>query len=98
VNVLKTRGNMYGSFDGIAILSQSIKSLMGLAYENADEPTREALDMIIHKLARVGSNPDGWKLQDNATDIAGYAKLWEQHLNGVEGAVKTKVKYEKVKK
>ena len=95
MEVIEQRKEIYGDFKDIAEISQELKKVMFNAYEQSDEVSREALDMILHKLARIAGSKDGWKVIDNVTDIAGYAKLWKKHLEDLSGSIKTIVTYEK---
>ena len=95
MDTIKQRSEIYGDFKDIARLSQEMKSLMVKAYNPYEEVVCEGLDMIIHKLARIGSNPDGWKNIDNWKDIAGYAKLVADYLENQSGMLKTIVTYER---
>ena len=83
---LNERAQEYGKFKDGANLMQSIKRLL------SDHATRhgqtfhddqwEALEMIVHKIARiVNGNPDK---VDHWVDIAGYATLVADRLQGVE--------------
>jgi hypothetical protein len=75
----------YGAFKDGAALMQGIKRQMAehAAKHNktfADDQW-EALEMIVHKIGRiVNGNPDK---VDHWTDIAGYAKLVADRLEGV---------------
>ena len=79
---LKQRGNNYGSFQKGAYTMQRLKETVRCndGYDKLGLPQREAIDMILHKIGRiVNGNPnhvDSWH------DIAGYAKLIENFLNG----------------
>ena len=95
MNVIEERSKIYGDFKDIARLSQEMKSLMVKAYNPDEEVVCEGLDMIIHKLARIGSNPDGWKNIDSWKDIAGYAKLVSDYLENKSGMLKTIVTYKR---
>jgi hypothetical protein len=53
--VLKQRDRIYGDFGSIAETSQKLKALMGKFYDNADPVCCEAMDMILHKLARMNN-------------------------------------------
>lgn len=83
---LTERGSRYGTFRDHARASQALKALirdyMGdekWAGINCDQ--QEALEMICHKLARiVNGDPD---YADSWHDIAGYAQLVADRLNGV---------------
>ena len=82
--VLDQRAVDYGAFKDGAALMQGIKRLMA---EHAQKHGKtfaddqwEALEMIVHKMGRiVNGNPDK---VDHWTDIAGYAKLVADRLEG----------------
>jgi len=82
--VLDTRALDYGKFKDGAALMQAIKRTMA---EHAQKHGKtfaddqwEALEMIVHKIGRiVNGNPDK---VDHWTDIAGYAKLIADRLEG----------------
>lgn len=83
---LTERGQRYGKFTGHAEVTQDLKDCIQahLAARSkvlaADQ--KEALDMICHKLGRIiNGDPD---YADSWHDIAGYAQLVEDRLNGVE--------------
>jgi hypothetical protein len=83
-NTLNERGKRYGKFTGHAEVTQAIKSVMFNSRPNlvlaADQ--REALEMIAHKIGRIiNGDPD---YADSWVDIAGYAQLVADRLNGVE--------------
>ena len=86
-NITKTlneRGNRYGKFKGHADISQAIKSVMFNSRQDLElaADQREALEMIAHKIARIiNGDPD---YVDSWVDIAGYAKLVADRLEGVE--------------
>lgn len=83
---LEERGKRYGTFVGHANVTQRLKSviwhcLKARGKELADDQ-QEALDMICHKIGRiVNGDPD---YADSWHDIAGYAQLVADRLNGVE--------------
>ena len=81
---LTERGNRYGKFKDHAELSQKLKEAMyctdGWEYLSAD--MREALEMIQHKVARILNGDPTYA--DSWHDIAGYAKLVDDRLSGVE--------------
>jgi hypothetical protein len=84
--VLNERGSRYGKFVGHAALSQALKTVIHNAIVNKGEyladDQQEALDMICHKIARiVNGDPD---YADSWVDIAGYAKLVADRLEGIE--------------
>jgi hypothetical protein len=82
---LTERGNRYGPFTGHAKVTQEIKYAMKT---HANErgislaPDQiEALEMIAHKIGRiVNGDPD---YVDSWVDIAGYAQLVADRLQGV---------------
>ena len=82
--VLDARAVDYGKFKDGARLMQSMKRLMS-DHANAQGKTFaddqwEALEMIVHKIGRIiNGNPDK---VDHWTDIAGYAKLVADRLEG----------------
>jgi|GEM_PF-464787 len=74
----------YGKFKDSAALMQSIKRLLADHAHRHDKTFAddqwEALEMIVHKMARiVNGNPDK---VDHWVDIAGYAKLIADRLQG----------------
>lgn len=82
--VLDSRAVDYGAFKDGAALMQGIKRLLADHAQKhgktfADDQW-EALEMIVHKMGRiVNGNPDK---VDHWTDIAGYAKLVADRLEG----------------
>ena len=83
---LDARAQDYGKFKDGAALMQGIKRLLAdhAAKHNKtfSDDQWEALEMIVHKIGRiVNGNPDK---VDHWTDIAGYAKLVADRLEGVE--------------
>ena len=83
--VLAERGSRYGKFIDHAEITQALKrALVNHAIAQgktlaADQA--EAIDMICHKLGRiVNGDPD---YADSWVDIAGYAKLVADRLQGV---------------
>ena len=84
--ILVERGNRYGKFKNHANISQRLKYVVADALSNrkgiVEDDQREALDMICHKIARiVNGDPD---YADSWVDIAGYAQLVADRLQGVE--------------
>ena len=80
--VLDTRATTYGPFIGVSRMSQRLKHCLqqGDSYHKMDADQREALDMIASKLARiVNGDPE---YADSWIDIAGYAKLISDRLEG----------------
>ena len=84
-DVLDNRALDYGKFkDGAALMQALKRTLADHAQKHgktfADDQW-EALEMIVHKIGRiVNGNPDK---VDHWTDIAGYAKLVADRLEGV---------------
>ena len=82
--VLDERAKDYGKFIGNAEIIQMIKRVVHSYIEDRGTALafdqREALDMIIHKMGRIiNGNPDK---VDHWTDIAGYATLVADRLEG----------------
>jgi hypothetical protein len=85
-STLAERGKRYGTFTGHAEIAQQLKGVMR-KYEAAracdlDPDQREALEMIAHKIARILNGDPNY--HDSWHDIAGYAKLVADRLQGVE--------------
>ena len=83
-NVLNDRAKDYGKFIEGAEIMQMLKRLVHNYIEERGTTLafdqREAIDMIIHKLGRIiNGNPDK---VDHWVDIAGYAKLVAERLEG----------------
>ena len=83
-NVLNDRAKDYGKFIEGAEIMQMLKRLVHNYIEDRGTPLafdqREAIDMIIHKMGRIiNGNPDK---VDHWVDIAGYAKLVADRLEG----------------
>jgi hypothetical protein len=86
VATLTERGTRYGKFSGHAQVTQEIKRVMARHAAALDKTFTdsqwEALEMIAHKIGRiVNGDPD---YADSWIDIAGYAKLVADELQGVE--------------
>lgn len=84
--VLNERGSRYGKFVDVAKATQDIQNALYdsmLGKLNTFPPDMGvALDMICHKLARIAVGDENYV--DNWIDIAGYAKLVADRLEGVE--------------
>lgn len=84
--ILTERGNRYGKFTGHAECTQTLKaffkSKMGAKWDNLADDQKEALEMIAHKLGRIMNGDPNYA--DSWVDIAGYAKLVSDRLEGVE--------------
>lgn len=80
--IITERGSRYGKFKDGAEIMQSLKDTMRDVdgWNNLTASQKEALDMIQHKIGRIlNGDPtydDSWK------DIAGYATLIVNELNG----------------
>ena len=86
VATLNERGNRYGKFSGHAQVTQEIKRAMShharALGKTFTDSQWEALEMIAHKIGRiVNGDPD---YADSWVDIAGYAKLVADELQGVQ--------------
>lgn len=81
-SLITERGSRYGKFKDGADIMQSLKDTMRDVdgWNNLTASQKEALDMIQHKIGRIlNGDPtydDSWK------DIAGYATLIVNELNG----------------
>ena len=73
--VLNQRQATYGSFTKNAEVSQMLKYFMtqGTNYKQMSVPHREALEMIVHKIARIVNGDPNYI--DNWIDICGYSQL-----------------------
>jgi hypothetical protein len=84
-DILTERGKEYGLFKDHAVITQHIKDIMRTSpssnwFLKLDEDQREALEMIAHKIGRIlNGNPNN---VDSWADIAGYAKLVADRLQG----------------
>lgn len=84
--VLSERGKRYGKFTGHAAVTQDLKLVIHTHLRQRSKvlalDQQEALDMICHKIGRIiNGDPD---YDDSWVDIAGYAKLVADRLQGVE--------------
>lgn len=81
---LNERGARYGKFKDHATISQSIKDVMQFTdgWERLTCDQAEALEMVAHKIARILNGDPNYS--DSWVDIAGYAKLVADRLDGVE--------------
>lgn len=82
-SVLIERGKRYGKFKDHAFVTQAIKSSLFNSNPDLilDCDQKEALEMIAHKLGRIVNGDPNYA--DSWVDIAGYAKLVADRLNGV---------------
>lgn len=82
--VLDERGSRYGTFLKRAIIAQRLKAVMNDTpnWIALNDDMVEALEMIAHKISRIlGGDP---AYADSWVDIAGYAQLVADRLNGKE--------------
>ncbi len=83
--ILQERGNRYGSFDTHAEVTQTLKAIfrskMGVAWDYLADDQKEGLEMIAHKLGRIINGDPNYG--DSWRDIAGYAQLVADRLEGV---------------
>ena len=85
---LAQRGNRYGSFKDNATLTQALMDAVDDNRVVELSPVhREMIHMTFHKIARMCCG-DQW-YDDNPHDIAGYAKLLEDHIKEVNNAETT---------
>jgi len=80
--ILDERGSRYGTFVKQALISQRIKAVMSDTpnWISLEEDMVESLEMIASKLGRI-LNGD-FNYADSWVDIAGYAQLIADRLNG----------------
>ena len=81
--ILTERGNRYGKFTGHATITQNLKITMHNT-DNWDilaDDQKEALEMIAHKIGRILNGDPNY--DDSWVDIAGYAKLVADRLQGI---------------
>lgn len=82
---LAERGSRYGKFEDHAAITMQLKNaLRQRIYENTTKfqaDQLEAIDMICHKLGRIVNGDPNYA--DSWVDIAGYAKLVADRLEGV---------------
>lgn len=84
---LAERGSRYGKFKDHAEITQKLKNqIADFRFIHKKPPLspdqQEALDMICHKIGRIVNGDPNYA--DSWLDIAGYAKLVADRLEGVE--------------
>lgn len=81
---LTERGARYGVFTGHAKITQDLKYTMRkhVGWSNLMDDQKEALEMVAHKIGRILNGDPNY--DDSWVDIAGYAKLVADRLQGVE--------------
>ena len=86
VTTLTERGSRYGKFTSHARITQRLKHIitdeLAMRDRILDDDQQEALDMICHKIGRIVNGDPNYA--DSWVDIAGYAKLVADRLEGVE--------------
>jgi len=81
---LKERGNRYGAFETHAEIAQDLKMTLNRYGDKLDTVQREALDMAMHKIARIlNGDPD---YIDSWRDCIGFLQLVINHLDKKDGA------------
>lgn len=82
--VLNQRQVTYGSFTKNAEVSQMLKYFMtqGTNYKQMPVAHREALEMIVHKIARIVNGDPNYI--DNWIDICGYSQLVIEEIMSYE--------------
>lgn len=81
--ILDERGARYGKFVDHASVTQYLKYVMreyGKNWKELDDDQAEALEMIAHKIGRILNGDPNYV--DSWVDIAGYAQLVADRLNG----------------
>lgn len=82
--LITERGSRYGKFADGAEIMRDLKHVMHEVdgWNNLTPSQKEALDMIQHKIGRILNGDPTY--DDNWKDIAGYATLVAEELNGVK--------------
>lgn len=78
--VLKQRGDRYGSYSTQSFIAQDLKSFMRdlTGWNRLAVDQKESLEMIAHKIARILNGDPNY--DDSWVDIAGYATLIAKRL------------------
>ena len=81
-STLAERGSRYGKFSSHARITQRLKNEMRVTngWQKLSGSQAEALDMIAHKIGRILNGDPNYA--DSWHDIAGYAQLVDNQLNG----------------
>lgn len=97
IEILEERGKRYGKFTRHAMITQALKEVMqgcrpqqfpkfdpamAEKFDGLAPDQKEALEMIAHKIGRILNGDPNYA--DSWADIAGYAKLVADRLEGVE--------------
>lgn len=83
-SLIAERGERYGKFAEGAAIMQQLKQVTHCTpgWSRLSDGQKEALDMITHKIGRMLNGDPNY--DDNWKDIAGYATLVADELNGVK--------------
>lgn len=81
---LTERGSRYGKFTGHSFITQELKRQMQKTtkWVALADDQKESLEMIAHKIGRILNGDPNYA--DSWVDIAGYAKLVADRLEGAE--------------
>ena len=82
--ILDQRGSRYGKFAEQAVITQEIKDIMRNTphWRDLNDDMREALEMVALKIGRILNGDPNY--DDSWVDIAGYAQLVADRLQGKE--------------
>ena len=82
-DVLTERGSRYGKFTTHAQITQALKDVMQgtEGWKRLSPAQKEALEMNAHKIGRILNGDPNYA--DSWVDIAGYAKLVADELQGI---------------
>lgn len=89
--ILEERGSRYGEFKGHATITQALKrnfSIYSVNYHKLTPSMVEAIDMIFHKLGRIGNGDPNYL--DSWIDIVGYTQLVIDELNAASESASNK--------
>lgn len=78
--ILEERGSRYGKFKDHAEITQGLKFFLQPYGGKLSASQTEALEMIFHKIGRILNGDPNYA--DSWVDIAGYAKLVADELEG----------------
>jgi hypothetical protein len=78
--ILEERGGKYGHIsvnsEFVQRAETHLRTMPG--YKDMDSVAKECIHMVLHKIARAAAGDPTYI--DNPVDIAGYAKLWADHI------------------
>lgn len=79
--ILKERGERYGSFEGHALITQRLKNTMRDSdhWQEMEPDQKEALDMVAHKVGRILNGDPNYL--DSWADAIGYLRLVYDRLS-----------------